>query len=511
MESFPQGFNARLTVPGAADEATELCNPANRLAQRWRVGARLGCFMNEAIQGLPFVLPKNGRAWRIGHQPGEDGRVLNAPGNYRIDCEQALDPLERLELPLLDAATALEYLVPCLDTPARGVPVETLERLLGRIDRYAGEQQPFERRCFLWRIALTGEDAPQGDRRQMLAFTMSRRRNGEGTGAHLKLCDTARTLGIGRDEEFLFRQKRRCLKARPQMAFGLLQVAVPGRAHQHIESMRSCCGKELVHIRFPICNAHQARAGQLRLELGQRLKAVEPLLALLLTDRALATAVAQTLLGLARPGANGQHPQGQSGRGEGERPMAQQPPAALGVYRPQICRSHVSGVIDLGGVLNGQDHRLASHAGDTRGHVRLQNLDRQYVRVIKEPVRRLDCSRILERLGNRGLRLARQLARELHQPRCTARIAQLGAAKLLHRPVRLVFVGDHFCQGFEMSKELRLRLTSRLGVYNQSLRTSQKDVGNDKPLTGEGWGEGETSQSATAESPAASRSRASRK
>jgi hypothetical protein len=37
-----------------------------------------------------------------------------------------------------------------------------------------------------------------------------------------------------------------------------------------------------------------------------------------------------------------------------------------------------------------------------------------------------------------------------------------------------------------MSKELRLRLTSRLGVYNQSLGTSQKDVGNDKPARGEG-------------------------
>src|SRR5437588_10766803 len=69
--------------------------------------------------------------------------MKDAPGDRHIDTKAGLQAVCGAQLPVFDAATALERAVEDLDSPTPGVPSHTLLGVLeaARVER--GEQHPF--------------------------------------------------------------------------------------------------------------------------------------------------------------------------------------------------------------------------------------------------------------------------------------------------------------------------------------------------------------------------------
>ena len=108
----------------------------------------------------------------VGHRPRQHGGIKNPPGNDTIQRQAALQALATCELPCFNATPAFQNPVPDFNAPATGVPLDTLDSVVDRLDRHGGQQQPRDGRDVRWRLDFLDLDGPQRDRRQAFALAM---------------------------------------------------------------------------------------------------------------------------------------------------------------------------------------------------------------------------------------------------------------------------------------------------------------------------------------------------
>src|SRR5215207_131902 len=159
LEAAPEGDGSRIAIGGAGEEAAELGDPADGLAQGGRRGWRGRGAMDDAVEGLPLVRVEEARAGQVRHRPCQQGGEEDAPGDDAVERQAASEPVGRLELSGLDLAAALEDLVPDFDAPAADVVVDQRERLFDGRHGAGREQQPLDRGDVGW---WRGLDDPDG-------------------------------------------------------------------------------------------------------------------------------------------------------------------------------------------------------------------------------------------------------------------------------------------------------------------------------------------------------------
>ena len=131
-------------------------------APRWPgrgCAGRGGDAMNAAVKRLPLRLIEEHRTGRIGQGARQHGGVENAPGNDAVERQTAFEPVSAGQLTPFDTAAALEHLMPDLNVPPCGVPVEPFQCIRGGVDRDRGQQHPFDRRHAWGRGGLDGQTA----------------------------------------------------------------------------------------------------------------------------------------------------------------------------------------------------------------------------------------------------------------------------------------------------------------------------------------------------------------
>src|SRR6266516_993365 len=204
---------------------------------------------------------------------------------------------------------------------------------------------------------------------------------------------------------------------------------------------------------------------------------------------------------VARPHGLGHHAQRHALGREGERRMHQQPLMAGRAQRPQAGGGRLRPPIQLGRVLHGQHYRHAGRTpvgrGDMAGPERL-GLNRL---IGQEPIGRFELPPTATGFRQRRSRARRHLAHECEQPLRAPRIAQVGRPKLSLNPVRRLYDPCLHLYPLFLPLGVGLVVVESLARKLPHPLVSGKDVGKDKPLAGEGQGEGVYGSAAAAHSP----------
>src|SRR5919106_2600677 len=106
LKAAPEDGGAGLAIRGAGEEAAELGDPADGLAQGGRGWRRGGGLVDDAVESLPFVGVEEGGAGQVGRGAGEQGGVEDAPGNDAEQRETGPESVSGLELAGLDLTPA---------------------------------------------------------------------------------------------------------------------------------------------------------------------------------------------------------------------------------------------------------------------------------------------------------------------------------------------------------------------------------------------------------------------
>ena len=390
--ALPELLGARQGLSFGWDEADEAGEVDDEGAD---VGGGFGRCADDVVvpeqdvQDPDLVFGEQLGGGRVGGVAGAALEVHDAPGGDGVEGEALAQVVGVVEAPVLDAGAGLEDSEELLDGPACLVPPEDAQGVVPVRAALGGEQQPVGRLLQVWRrVGLGGADGEQPER--FLARAVERRDDVELGGAHLEaggplppglvgavVAARGDPDGPGGED----RELGGGLPQAPGRAVGGEDPApgAPAGAHQQAAPAAAGGGEQLPEVPLAVADGDHAgpRAGVG--ELAGALQALQPAGAVL---RVAAAEVAVDVEDAERAARLGD---GQPGvDADAERPVV----GAADLVEAAR-RAGQRGVVQVGGVLDGEHHPLPGAALDGRLPVSRHDVLHAHPAVRQQPVGRL--------------------------------------------------------------------------------------------------------------------------
>jgi RNA polymerase sigma-70 factor (ECF subfamily) len=387
--SQPQRLHTRLALRGRAGKSSQACDRSDRFPHRLHPSA--ACLLQHrsffrAHHRLRRLLRFHPRQLRQPQQP---------PRYHAVHRQRILQRRRVVDLQPLHPASRLQRIVPPLDHPPAGIIPHHAAGVRLRRSGQGGHQNPLDRLfsgggCDLGRT----DDPHRLGRLRLPCFPMQRR-------LHLGLRPPQFQLGYPLRLARLARHPHRHpphhrrTPGHPQQTLALgtslrrraihHHGARPAGSHQQMRVRPPGSRQVGEHVRFAIRHQHH------RLVRGQhrfrRLEPLDPLLALFSGGGTLAARVTLPVrCGVARPQRQVQNPQRQLLRRHGQHRVTHQPPREPVTQRAQPGGLFVRGILELGAVLDGQDHVIGATALGGLGVVPRQQTGHGGLRMLKDPM-----------------------------------------------------------------------------------------------------------------------------
>src|SRR5688572_629038 len=442
LDSQPKRFGARLSIACAAEKAAEASYHADGFSERRWLIRRFWILSDKTIQGFPLGLFKENRARHIGSLASELGQMKDTPSHYHVDGQTGFDAIGAAQLALFDLTTAFQRAVIDFNAPAFGIPPKLLHSLIKVLDVQRREQHPLNRLCPLGHIDLLSQNRRDGD---LSKFGLALGRlEPDFFKAHLKARLSGCALGLAWHTYDLDTRQRLCFDLFPQPSLLLCQLTIMLGPHQQVRSPGSvqCQMKQLIDIGFPVSDTDQRGVGATLLSLSHFAIGAQPFLALFLFNRQLVTKLLFTkLFRISGPTLNIEKSQGRTGKIKRHRVMQQQShhPFVLGANGTQPNGCRMGAVVEAGAILRHQDDLLLADALKGRLIMRQKKLFHSDLRVTQKPIRRSRLGPSLTSLGDISLWAIVEVARQSQKPLLQALVVKLCLAKLLLRPIMMLF------------------------------------------------------------------------